>query len=69
MNQPDVLINVIGILYGVMLIAAMFVRAGVTEAMRIDALFIRDYSEKTRSLNLLAGLLIGGYAAYSLLSR
>jgi hypothetical protein len=37
--------------------------------MRIDALFIRDYSEKTRSLNLLAGLLIGGYAAYSLLSR
>jgi hypothetical protein len=69
MNHPDVLINVIGMLYGATLIAAMFVRTGLTEAMRIDALFIREYSERTRPLNLLVGLLVAGYAIYSLLSR
>jgi hypothetical protein len=69
MNHPDVFINVLGILYGVLLISAAFVRSGLTEAMRIDALFIKEYTEKTRPLNLLAGLLIAGYGIYSLLSR
>jgi hypothetical protein len=69
MNQPDVLINLIGVLYGALLVAAMFVRTGLTEALRIDALFIPSYSEKTRPLNLLAGLLVAGYGLYSLLSR
>ncbi|MBM4180699.1 MAG: hypothetical protein FJ209_03965 [Betaproteobacteria bacterium] len=67
MNQTDLLINVLGCTYGLMLIAAMFLRTPLTEAMRIDALFIPRYSEKTRPLNLLAGLLFAGYAAYSLL--
>jgi len=37
--------------------------------MRIDALFIKECTERTRPLNLLAGLLIAGYAIYSLLSK
>jgi len=68
MNHPDVLINVLGCLYGLVLVSAMFVRTRLTEAMRIDALFIPRYSEKTRPLNLLAGLLFAGYALYSLLT-
>jgi hypothetical protein len=69
MNHPDVFVNLLGILYGAVLISAMFVRTRLTEAMRIDALFVREYTEKTRPLNLLAGLLIAGYGIYSLLSR
>ncbi|KAF0103859.1 MAG: hypothetical protein FD187_1505 [bacterium] len=68
MNQTDLLINLLGCTYGVVLIAAMFLRTPLTEAMRIDALFIPRYSEKTRPLNLLAGLLIAGYALHSLLT-
>ena len=69
MNSPDLLIHLLGCLYGSLLVSAMFMRTRLTEAMRIDALFIPRYSEKTRPLNLLAGLLIAGYAAYSLLAR
>jgi hypothetical protein len=69
MNHPDVLVNVLGILYGALLISATFVRSRLTEAMRIDALFMKEYTEKTRPLNLLAGLLVAGYGIYSLLSR
>ncbi len=69
MNHPDVLINLLGCLYGLVLMSAMFMRTRLTEAMRIDALFIPHYSEKTRPLNLLVGLLVAGYAAYSLVSR
>ncbi len=68
MSQTDLLINLLGCAYGVVLIAAMFLRTPLTEAMRIDALFIPRYSEKTRPLNLLAGLLVAGYALYSLLT-
>ncbi len=69
MNNPDLLINAIGILYGALLVSASFIRTRLTEAMRIDALFMREYTEKTRPLNLLAGLLIAGYGMYSLWSR
>lgn len=66
LNKPDVLINTIGLAYGLLLIATAFVRSAFTEAMRIDALFIKDCTERTRPLNLLAGLLVSGYAGYSL---
>jgi len=69
MNHPDTFINLLGIAYGMLLIAATFVRSGLTEAMRIDALFVRDYSEKTRPANLLVGVLVAGYGVVSLLSR
>ena len=65
----DTLINAIGIIYGLLLILAAFVRGNVTESLRVDALFIPQYSESTRPLNLLAGLLIAGYATYSLFAR
>lgn len=68
MNQPDAFVNLLGILYGVVLVAAAFMQTKVTETMRIDALFVRDYSEKTRPLNLLAGVLIAGYGVWSLLT-
>lgn len=69
MNSPDALVNVLGCLYGLLLISATFVRSRLTEAMRIDALFIPQFSEKTRPLNLLVGLMVAGYAAYSLFTR
>lgn len=69
MNDADALVNVLGCLYGLVLIFAAFMRTPLTEAMRVDALFIRQYSEKTRPLNLVAGLLVAGYGMYSLLSR
>ncbi len=68
MAHPDVLINALGCLYGLLLMSAMFVRTRLTEAMRIDALFMQQCSEKTRPLNLLVGLLVTGYALYSLLT-
>ena len=48
---------------------ATFVRHPLTEAMRIDALFIPQANERTRPLNLLMGVAIAGYGAWSLLSR
>ncbi|MEW5786951.1 MAG: hypothetical protein AB1899_03755 [Pseudomonadota bacterium] len=68
MNHPDTLIHLLGALYGALLVAAAFMRAPLLEALRMDALFIPGFSEKTRPLNLLAGLLIAGYALYSLLT-
>ncbi|MDD5395122.1 MAG: hypothetical protein PHE17_19040 [Thiothrix sp.] len=67
--NPDVLVNVIGILYGALLVAAVFIRSNLTEALRIDALFIKGYTENTRPLNLLVGLLVAGYGIYALMSR
>jgi hypothetical protein len=69
MSQANLLINLLGCAYGVLLIAAAFLRSPLTEALRIDALFIPQFSEKTRPLNLLAGMLVAGYAAGSLLTQ
>lgn len=69
MIHSEAWIHVLGCLYGLMLISATFVRSRLTEAMRIDALFIPQFSERTRPLNLLVGLMVTGYAAYSLFTR
>ena len=69
MNNLDILVNAIGIGYGLLLIAAAFTRNKVTEAMRVDALFIPQFTDSTRPLNLVVGLLVAGYSAYSLLAR
>ena len=66
MSNPDTLVNVLGILYGASLIGATFFRNGLTEAMRIDALFMNSHSERTRPLNLVVGVLVAGYGAYAL---
>jgi hypothetical protein len=60
-------IHVVAIVYGLVLMAAVFLRAPLTEAMRIDALFLPNADERTRALNLPLGLLIAGYAAWSLI--
>jgi len=48
------------------LILGTFVRTPVTEALRVDTLFIPQAGDKTRPLNLVLGLLIAGYGAWSL---
>ncbi|MFN4265649.1 MAG: hypothetical protein ACK4F8_07900 [Aquabacterium sp.] len=65
----DILVNAGAVAYGITLVAATFVRHPITEAMRIDALFIPQANERTRPLNLLMGVAIAGYGAWSLLSR
>jgi len=66
----DTIINVIGVLYGVTLILAAFIRTSrILESMRVDGLVIPHPTESTRPVNLLLGLLVAGYALYSLLLR
>mgnify|MGYP003554617536 CR=1 FL=1 len=65
----DILVNPGAVAYGVPLVVATFARHPLTEAMRIDALFIPQANERTRPLNLLMGVAIAGYGAWSLLSR
>ena len=62
----DHAVNAGAIAYGLVLVASMFVRTRVTEALRIDTLFIPQAGEKTRPLNLVLGLAIAGYGAWSL---
>jgi hypothetical protein len=69
MKNPDLLVNAIGIVYGLLLIFAAFFESKFTEALRIDALFMKEASPRTRPANLIAGVLVAGYAAYALLSR
>lgn len=67
MNNPDAIVNVMGIAYGLVLILSAFVRSSITEAMRVDALFLKQASEQTRPLNLIFGILVAGYGIYSLI--
>jgi hypothetical protein len=62
----DTAVNAGAIAYGLLLVLGTFVRTNLTEALRIDALFIPQAGEKTRPLNLVLGLLIAGYGAWSL---
>jgi hypothetical protein len=54
------------IAYGAVLILSTFIRTRLTEALRVDALFLPQASEKTRPLNLIFGLLVAGYGGWSL---
>lgn len=63
-------INIIGVLYGMVLILAACIRSDrILEAMRIDALVLAHPTEGSRPVNLVAGLLVTGYAVYSLFAR
>ncbi len=62
----DIAVNAGAVAYGLVLILAAFVRTRVTEALRIDTLFIPQAGERTRPLNLVLGLLIAAYGAWSL---
>jgi len=62
----DTAVNAGAIAYGLVLILGAFVRTPMTEALRVDTLFIPQAGEKTRPLNLILGVLIAGYGAWSL---
>jgi hypothetical protein len=62
----DTVVNAGAVAYGIVLILGVFLRSPVTEAMRVDTLFIPGAGEKTRLVNLFLGLLIAGYGAWSL---
>lgn len=68
MKNLDTTLTVIGVIYGILMVSAAFYSSKVTEAFRIDALFMPKASEATRPLNLVAGLLVAGYSVYSLLA-
>jgi len=68
MENMDTIVTVIGLIYGLMLILATFVRTKVTESFRIDALLIPQPTDNTRPMNLVIGLLFAGYSIYSLLA-
>ena len=57
-----------GIVYGVVLVSAVFFRNNFTEALRIDALFMPKPTEATRPLNLVIGLALIAYNGYSLIA-
>lgn len=63
----EAIVNGGAVIYGGVLVLAAFVSNPFTEAMRIDALFMKQADEKTRPINLVLGLLIAGYGAWSLL--
>jgi hypothetical protein len=69
MPTMDTLVNAGAIAYGSVLVLAAFVRHPLTEALRIDALFIPQADDRTRPLNLVLGLLFAGYGAWSLWGR
>ena len=62
----DIVVNAGAIAYGIVLVLGVFVRTSVTEAMRVDTLFVPGAGEKTRPVNLVLGLPIAGYGAWSL---
>lgn len=66
MKSLDTIVTALGIVYGLMLIVATFVRSAFAEAIRIDALFMPNPTDASRPLNLVIGLLIIGYMLYSL---
>jgi hypothetical protein len=64
----DTIVNVVGIIYGLTLILATFVRNKITESLRVDALFMTQPTDNTRPLNLVVGILVASYGIYSLLA-
>jgi hypothetical protein len=67
MGSLDFALTFGGIAYGVLLIAATFINNKFLEAFRLDALFMRNPSQSTRSINLVAGLALIGYNVYTMI--
>lgn len=63
------IVNLGAVAYGFLLVLGIFVRTPITEALRIDALFIPQAGESSRPLNLFLGLAIAGYGVWSLCTR
>ncbi|MBI4948837.1 MAG: hypothetical protein HY955_01685 [Deltaproteobacteria bacterium] len=67
MSTFEMVLTYGGIAYGVMLIYTSFVKNRVTEAFRLDTLFIPGATERSRPLNLFAGIAVIGYNIYAML--
>lgn len=67
MSNLEMVLTFGGMAYGAALIYTAFVKNRVTEALRIDTLFIPGATERTRPLNLLFGLFVIGYNIYSMI--
>lgn len=65
----DALVNAGAVVYGLVLLLGGLVRHPLTEALRIDALFLPQAGDHTRPVNAVFGLLIAGYGAWSLWLR
>jgi hypothetical protein len=63
----DTIVNAGAVVYGLVLVLATFARHPLTEALRIDSLFIPQAGESSRPLNLVLGMAIAGYGAWSLM--
>lgn len=67
MSNFEMVLTYGGIAYGIALIYTAFVKNRVTEALRIDTLFIPGATDRTRLLNLFFGLFVIGYNIYSMI--
>ncbi len=63
----DMIVNAGAVVYGLVLVMAAFSRHQLTEALRIDSLFLPQASERSRPLNLVFGIAIAGYGGWTLL--
>lgn len=62
----DSIINLGAVTYGIVLVATLFLRTPLTEALRIDTLFAPNAGEGSRPINAVLGVVIAGYGAWSL---
>jgi len=63
----DSVVNLGAVIYGLLLVLATFTSTPLTDALRVDALFLGRTDGKTRLLNLIVGVLVAGYGAWKLL--
>ncbi len=65
--NTDTVLHIGAIAYGVLLIGSVLVRTSLTEALRVDTLFLPGASDATRPLNAVVGALFAGYALWALI--
>ncbi|MBE7415967.1 MAG: hypothetical protein HS130_12415 [Deltaproteobacteria bacterium] len=66
MSSLDMALTIGGIAYGIVLILATFINNKILESFRIDVLVMKNPSESSRGINLVAGLALIGYNIYTI---
>ncbi len=67
MGSLDMALTIGGIAYGLLLIAATFINNKVLESFRLDVIFMKNPSQSSRGVNLVAGLALIGYNIYTMI--
>lgn len=67
MSTLSIALDIITLVYGIVLIFAAFKNNKFTEVFRLDTFFTPRPTEKTRMINLPAGLFAIGYTIYTVL--